>query len=151
DRLAQLEGDYTAKRRAMDRLPDLLANGLCSGAVAMRLQGQYEKQLDSIKTAIEDLHRTELFDDDTQRALLSLRGLAEEQALYVDMFNKGHLRERGFRQLLLTLQLQIDTVRGRGLYHDVPPHRSALSRLEDAALRWSHRMALLMPLAARLQ
>ena len=87
----------------------------------MRLQGQYEKQLDSIKAAIEDLHRTELIDDDTQRALLSLRGLAEEKSLYVDMFNKGHLSERAFRQLLLTLQLQIDTVRGRGVYHDVPP------------------------------
>src|SRR2546428_9268659 len=44
DRLARLEGDFTAKRRAMDRLPDLLASGLCSGVVAMRLQGQYEKQ-----------------------------------------------------------------------------------------------------------
>src|SRR5262245_15248802 len=135
----------------MERLPDLLASGLCSGAVAMRVQGHYEKQLDSIKAAIEDLHRTELGDDDTQRALLSLRGLAEEQSLYVDMFNTGHLSERAFRQLLLTLQLQIDTVRSRGVYHDVPPHRSALARLEDAALRRSHRVALLTPLAARLQ
>ena len=73
----------------MDRLPDLLSSGLCSGAIAMRLQVQYEKQLDGIKAAIEDLHRTELVDDDTQRALLSLRGLAEEKSLYVDMFNKG--------------------------------------------------------------
>ena len=151
DRLAQLEGDYAAKQRAMDRLPDLLASGLCSGAVAMRLQGHYEKQLDSIKAALEDLHRTELINDDNQRALLSLRGLAEEQSLYVDMFNKGHLSERAFRQLLLTLQLQLDTVRSRGVYHDVPPHRSALARLEDAALRWSHRVALLTPLAAQLQ
>jgi len=150
DRLARLEGDFTAKRRAMDRLPDLLASGLCSGAVAMHLQEQYEKQLDSIKAAIEELHRTELVEDDTQRALLSLRGLAEEQSLYVDMFNKGHLSERVFRQMLLTLHLQIDAVRNRGAYQDVSPHRSALHRLEDVALRWSHRVALLTPLAARL-
>ena len=65
--------------------------------------------------------------------------------------NKGHLSERAFRQLLLTLQIQIDTVRSRGVYHDVPLHRSAFSRLEDAALRWSYRAALLTPLAARLQ
>ena len=115
------------------------------------MQGQYDKQLDSIKAAIEDLHRTELVDDDTQRALLSLRGLAEEQSLYVDMFNKGHLSERAFRQMLLTLRLQIDAVRNRGAYQDVSPHRSALHRLEDAAPRWSHRVVLLTPLAARLQ
>jgi CPA1 family monovalent cation:H+ antiporter len=151
DRLARLEGDYTAKHRALDRLPDLLASGLCSGVIVMRLQGQYEKQLDSIKAAIEDLHRTELVDDDTQRMLLALRALAEEKSLYVDMFDRGHLSERAFRQLLLTLQLQIDTVRGRGVYRDVPPHRSALSRLEDAALRYIHRVAVLAPLAARLQ
>ena len=72
---------------------------------------------------------------DTQRALLALRGLAEEKSLYVDMFNKGHLSERAFRQLLLTLQLQIDAVRNRDAYQDVPPHRSSLHRLEDAALR----------------
>lgn len=64
--------------------------------------------------------------------------------------NKGHLSERAFRQLTLTLQLQIDAARSRGTYQDVPPHRSALHRLEDAALRWIHRVALLAPLAERL-
>src|SRR6266516_5489385 len=49
--------------------------------------------------------------------------------------NDPDLSERAFRQLLLTLQLQLDTVRSRGVYHDVPPHHSALARLEDAALR----------------
>ena len=150
DRLARLEGDFTAKRRALDRLPDLLTSDLCSGAIAMRLQGQYIKQLDGITAAIEDLHSIELVDDDTQRALLSLRGLAEEESLYVDMFDRGHLSERAFRQLLLTLQLQIDAVRNRGAYHDVPPHRTALQRLEDAALRRIHRVALLRPVAERL-
>src|SRR5215813_15420642 len=100
----------------MDRLPALLSSGLFAGAIAMRLQVQYEKQLESIKATIEELHRTELIDDDTQRALLALRGLAEEKSLYVDMFDKGHLSERAFRQLLLTLDLQIDTVRNRGAY-----------------------------------
>ena len=38
DRLVRLEGDFTAKQRAMDRLPELLASGFCSGTVAMRLQ-----------------------------------------------------------------------------------------------------------------
>jgi len=152
DRLACLEGDFTAKQRAMDRLPALLSSGLFAGAIAMRLQVHYEKRLDSIKAAIEELHRTELMDDDTQHALLSLRGLAEEKSLYVEMFNKGHLSERAFRQLLLALQQQLDAVRirGRDAYQEVQPVRVARHRLEDAVLRLVNKVAALAPLAARL-
>jgi CPA1 family monovalent cation:H+ antiporter len=150
DRLARLESDFTAKQHAMDHLPELLASGLFSGAVAMRLQMQYEKQLDGIKAAIEALHSTELGDDDTQRALLSLRALAEEKSLHVDMFEKGHLSERAFRQLLLTLQLQLDAVRNRGAYQKVPAHRSSRHRLDDVALRLLNKVAALAPLAERL-
>jgi CPA1 family monovalent cation:H+ antiporter len=150
DRLARLEGDFTAKRHALDRLPDLLTSDLCSGATAMRLQGQYRKRLNGLTAAIEDLHRIELVDDETQRALLSLRGLAEEESFYVDMFDRGHLSERAFRQLWLTLQLQIDAVRNSGVYRGAPAHRSALQRLEEAARRWLHRAALLAPVEERL-
>jgi CPA1 family monovalent cation:H+ antiporter len=150
DRLARLEGDFIAKQRAMERLPELLSNGLCSDTVAMRLQVQYEKKLDGIKAAIQELHRADLNDDDTQRALLSLRGLAEEHSLYVDMFNKGQLSERAFRQLLLMLQLQIDAVRGGGEFQNVQPRRAFQHRLEDVALRVSHKVASLAPLAERL-
>jgi len=149
DHLARLEGDFTAKHRAMDRLPELLSSGLFSGVVAMRLQVQYEKKLDDIKATIEDLHRAELDDIDTQRSLLALRGLAEEKSLYIDMFNKGQLSERALRQLLLTLQLQIDTVRDKGDYEDSIPHRSSLPRLEDAALRLINKAASLAPVAER--
>ena len=106
DRLAGLEGDYAAKRQAVDRLPDLRASELCSAAVTMRLQRQYSKRLDGIKAAIEDLHTTERVDDDTERVLLSLRALAEEKSLYADMFDRGHLSERAFRQLLQALELR---------------------------------------------
>jgi CPA1 family monovalent cation:H+ antiporter len=128
----------------------LLSSGLFAGAIAMRLQVQYEKRLDSIKAAIEELHRTELMDDDTQHALLFLRGLAEEKSLYIEMFNKGHLSERAFRQLLLECQQQLDAVRGRGTYRDVQPARVSRHRLEDAVLRLINKVAALAPLAARL-
>jgi CPA1 family monovalent cation:H+ antiporter len=150
DRLARLEGDFTAKQHAMERLPTLLASRLFSGTMAMRLQAQYAKQLDGIKAAIEELHKTALMDDDTQRVLLSLRGLAEEKSCYVDMCNAGHLSERAFRQLLLALQLHIDAVRGRGAYQEVQPRRASRHRLEDAALRLVHKVAALAPLAERL-
>src|SRR5215471_3982932 len=89
-------------------------------------------------------------DDDTQRALLSLRGLAEEKSLYVDMFNQGHLSERAFRQLLLALQQQMDAIRGRGTQQERHPPRVARHRLEDAVLHLVDKVAALAPLAARL-
>ena len=66
------------------------------------------------------------------------------------MFNKGHLSERAFRQLLLTLQQQIDAMRDRGAYQDVHPARVSRHRLEDAVLRLVNKVAALAPLAAQL-
>ena len=99
DRLARLEGDFAAKHGAVDRLPELLSNGLFPGGVAMRLLSQYERKIARIRTEIEDLHKTELDNDDQLRLLLHLRALTEEKSLYVDMFTKGQLSERSFRQL----------------------------------------------------
>jgi CPA1 family monovalent cation:H+ antiporter len=116
----------------------------------MRLEGQYVRQLDDIRAAIDDLHRTELVDDETRGLLLSLRALAEERSLYVDMFDRGHLSEPAFRELLRALELRVDTVRQRRAYHEAPLHRSALRYVGDAALRWIHRVPVLAPLAERL-
>jgi CPA1 family monovalent cation:H+ antiporter len=151
DRLAQLESDFAAKHQAVDRLPDLLPGGLFSGSVAMRLLAQYEKKLDRIKKEIEELHRTELDDDDQLRSLLSLRALAEEKSVYVDMFKKGQLGERSFRQLLLTLQRQIDSARSLGEYLDLDSHNSAMRRIEDPVVRLFDRSAFLVSLVERLR
>jgi monovalent cation:H+ antiporter, CPA1 family len=150
DRLAGLEGDYAAKRRAMDRLPDLRGSELCSPGVTMRLEAQYARRLEDTRAAIEDLHRTELVGDTTQGLLLSLRALAEEKSLYVDMFDKGHLSERAFRELLQALELRIDALRHRGAYEEAPLHRSVLRYVAETALRWIHRVAILAPVAERL-
>jgi monovalent cation:H+ antiporter, CPA1 family len=151
DRLARLEGDFAAKHRAVDRLPELLSGGLFSGSVAMRLLAQYEKKIARIKKDIEELHRTELDDDDQLRLLLYLRALAEEKSLYVDIFNKGQLSERSFRQLLLTLQRQIDAVRNMSEYLDAGSHNSSMHRIEAAIMRWIDRAAPLATLAQRLR
>jgi CPA1 family monovalent cation:H+ antiporter len=148
DRLARLEGDFTAKQSAMDHLPTLLSSGLFAGAIAMRLQVQYEKRLDSIKAALEELHRTELMDDDSQRALPP--GTCGREITLCRYVQKGHLSERAFRQLLLVLQKQLDAVRGRGTYQNVQPARVSRHRLEDAVLRLVNKVAALVPLAARL-
>ena len=149
DRLAGLEGDFAAKRRAMERLPELRASDLCSAAVTMRLERQYTKQLDGVTAAIESLYATELVDDDRQLALLTLRALAEEKSSYVEAFDRGHLSERAVRHLLQTLELQVDTIRHGG-FQEVGHRRSALRQLLDKMLGWIHRIDWLAPLAERL-
>jgi monovalent cation:H+ antiporter, CPA1 family len=151
DRLARLEGDFAAKHRAVDRLPELLSGGLFPGSIAMRLLAQYERRIARIKAEIEELHRTELDDDDQLRSLLCLRALTEENSLYVDLFNKGQLSERSFRQLLLMLQRQIDAVRNMGEYLELDSHKSSMRRVEAAVLRLIDRVTFLAPLAERLR
>jgi len=145
DRLAGLEGDFAAKRRAVDRLPELQASDLCSAPVTMRLERQYTKQLEGITATIQSLYARELANDDRQLALLALRALAEEKSLYVDMFDRGHLSEGALRHLLQELELRIDAVRhGRPLARG--PHPSALWHWLD----WISKVRWLAPLAERL-
>jgi CPA1 family monovalent cation:H+ antiporter len=151
DRLARLEGDFAAKHRAVNRLPDLLAGGLFPGSVAMRLLAQYEKQIAQIRKEIEELHRTELDDDDQLRSLLYLRALAEEKSHYVDLINKGQLSERSFRRLLVTLQRQLDAVRNKGVYLELDTQSSSAHRIEAVILRLMDRVALLAALAERVR
>src|SRR5258708_34516384 len=113
----------------------------------MGMLAQYEKKIARIKQDIEELHRMELDDDDQLRLLLYLRALAEEKSLYVDIFNKGQLSERSFRQLLLTLHRQIDAVRNMSEYLDVGPHNSSMHKIEAAVLRLIDRVSPLACLA----
>ncbi len=151
DRLARLESDFAAKHRAVDQLPELLSGGLFPGSVAMRLLAQYEKKITRIKAEIEELHKTELDDDDQLRSLLYLRALAEEKSLYVDMLNKGQLSEHSFRRLLLTLERQIDAVRNLGEYTEVDSNKSSVQGIEAPVLRLIGRASLLGSLAERLR
>lgn len=131
DRFARVEGELTAKQRALDRIPELLSGGLFSGPIAERLQKKYETELDRVKKSMEELRRTEL-DNVQERRLLYLRELAEEKSLYIDMFNKGHLSERAFRELLAALAPLIDEARYTGAYQQI--RYQLLGRRHERAL-----------------
>ncbi|ANG62894.1 hypothetical protein A8C75_10625 [Marinobacterium aestuarii] len=110
DRFARMEGNLLAKRRAQDRIPELMAGGLFSGSIAQRLQLNSDQELISIREELNQLRQTEL-NANEERRLLYLRGFAEEQSLFIDMFNKGHLCEAAFWQLRQRVALDLDSVR----------------------------------------
>jgi CPA1 family monovalent cation:H+ antiporter len=117
----------------------------------MRLQILFEKKLSAVRTEIEHLHTHELNDDNQQRSLLYLRGLAEEKSLYVDLFDKAQISERAFRRLLLALDLQIDYVRDTGQYEDVHPRSARGGRLRNLILKLADRSRYLALVAERLR
>ncbi len=118
DRFARLEGALSAQRRALQRIPELLQGGLFRAATADKVQKSVAEQTRDLERKLESLRSREI-DARKEKELLALRGLAEEKAVYLELFAKGHLTERAFRALNQMLVLQMDAIRFKGSYSDV--------------------------------
>ena len=152
DRVSRLEGDLAARQKALERLPELLAGGLFSGAVGERLRARCESELRDMKDQIEALRHTEL-DPERERQLLQLRCLTEEQSLYMDLFNHGQISEPAFARLLGVLGERIDSLRHGGA--GASPLSSTWWGLQKEKLlarlaRWPVIRRLIEPLRRRL-
>ncbi|MFC6673894.1 cation:proton antiporter [Marinobacterium aestuariivivens] len=131
DRFARVEGNLLAKRRAQSRIPELMAGGLFSGSIAQQLQLNSDREMLTIREELAQLRRAEL-NANEERRLLFLRGFAEEQALFIDMFNKGHLSESAYLRLRQQVALNLDTVRFQDTLDSIEfseQRRSTLDRL----------------------
>ena len=146
DKLARMEGDFAANRHALTLLPDLVRRGQVSGAAAARLRLEHERKLQVLKAEIEELHAGELNDDDRQRSLLYLRGLAEEKSLYVRMFDQSLIGEPAFRRLMTTIERQIDVLRDTGQFIEMRPRV-----LKALGLKVLGRLPRIAWVASRLQ
>lgn len=118
DQLARLGSELKAKRKALARAPELESGGLFSARIAGTLNKVYNIQLDQLTNKINDLRESEL-DEDQERRLLLLRCFAAENRLYYQMFSRGHLSERAYRELTHSLQLQSESIRHDGV---LPKH-----------------------------
>ncbi len=149
DRLARLESGLAGKQRALARIPELQRGGLFSSTIASRQLQRCEQQVIALQQEIARVREVEM-DPEQERAQLYLRCFAEEKALYVEMFNKGHLSERAFRELVLILTMQIEAIRYHGDFHAIHLHRMGQRRLEQTLFRWLDRVGL-SRLAERLR
>ncbi len=150
DQFARVESELAAKERARERIPELMAGGRFSGAISKRLQREYEESVHRIKEAIDELRDTRL-DKAEEEKLSFLLAFAEEKAVYVEMFNHGHLSEGAFRELITVLSLQIDRVRMGASFHVVRSQRMWRRDFEHAILRSLDRFPLLSPIVERLR
>ncbi|TNG02358.1 MAG: sodium:proton antiporter, partial [Gammaproteobacteria bacterium] len=121
DRLAKNEGILNAKKRALSRVPELQSGGLFSPRIAGTLSKVYQSQLEQLRGEVDQLRQKEL-DTDQEKRLLLLRCFAAENTLYYQMFSRGHLSERAYRDLTHSLQLQSESMRYHGRLPDYTLH-----------------------------
>ena len=133
DRIALLERDLVANKQAGKRISKLLSGGLFSTPLAQRLQHQCHVAIEQAQREMTLLRNSEM-DEQHEIAMLYLRALSEEKALYDRMYAEGHLSEGAYRELALVLILQIDAIRFHGAFEHVHSHRMR-RRLEKALYR----------------
>ncbi|NVK42521.1 MAG: cation:proton antiporter [Oceanospirillaceae bacterium] len=150
DRFARVEGNLLAKRRAQSRIPELMAGGLFSGSIAQQLQLNSDREMLTIREELAQLRRAEL-NANEERRLLYLRGFAEEQALFIDMFNKGHLSESSYLRLRQQVALNLDTVRFQDELDSIQFSERRRTALDQLRLRWLGRFAAMAGYLERLR
>lgn len=139
DRMARLEGLISAKHRTLAEVPGLLAGGLFSPRIADEMQARCTRSLDQLKGQLDDLRTREL-DLQEERRLLYLRCFGEEKTLYYQMFSKGHLGERTYRNLTHSIELQTETIRHEGRLPEFTLHPPSGERLETVLHRLLERV-----------
>jgi len=125
DRLAKEEAQLAATKEALDRIPLLQKGGFFSARIAKKTTQYCESVLKETNEHIETLREKEL-DENEEKRLIYLRGLAAANHLYYRLFAKGHLSERAYRDLLDIIVITTDTLRFLPNLDDVdlvtPPH-----------------------------
>jgi len=113
DRLARIESLLAAKRSAIDSIPALQEGGLFSARIAENLKQHCEDRIHQRHEQLNTLREQELKKEEEYR-LLFMRCFATENSKYYEMFTKGHLSERAYRNLSHSIELQIDYLRHYG-------------------------------------
>ena len=126
DRLAQAESGLAMTQAAVARIPELQSGGLFSARVARALRQNYRRREKTWRERLEILHHQELSPAE-HRNILFQRILISEKSIYYELFSKGHLSERVYRDLAYSVDLQIDNLSAHGRLPDYTLH-SHLSR-----------------------
>ncbi|MDX1646833.1 MAG: cation:proton antiporter [Longimicrobiales bacterium] len=150
DRLARLEAQIAARKRALDEIPELQAGGLFSRTVAAEMERRTRAGLEREKEALDKL-RAESLDREEERRLLYLRCFAAERHQYYRMLSLGHLSERAYRNLCHSLDLQIEGVRHEGKIPEFTLHPPAGERFETVLYRVLERVPGIRSYVERLR
>ncbi len=150
DRMARLAVELAAEQRSRTRIQELMKGGLFSGAIGERLLEKCNERISGTLASIDELRGTELHREQ-ELQLLYLRCMTEEKSLYIDLFNKGHLSERSFRELLLQLAMEVDSMRYHRMLPLVRLRKMRKHPVEHTVVRALSAVPSLTPLAEKLR
>lgn len=149
DRFAVIELDLASKRRAMKQLPKLRNSGFFSNRIAHNLSVECSHAITESLRKIDNLRSTEM-NQVNELNLLYLRAMGEEKSFYAEMYDKGHISEGAYRELILVLNMQIDALRYHGSFEHVHGHRIKWA-IEQMFFNLSDAMPWLMPAAEKIR
>ncbi len=151
DRIGRAEGLLSAKHRALERIPELQSGGLFSARIADGLEKELHAESKTLQADLEELRYHEL-DSAEERQLIYARAFAAERTIFYQLFSKGSLSERAYRDLCHVVEHEADSFRhGLAMSEDplyLPPDRPSLAALNtwfDAMLGftgWPERLRL---------
>ena len=144
DRMARIEGLMAAKHRTLEQIPHLRAGGLFSPRIAEEMASRCGSALEEYRSRLDELRAREM-DMKEERRLLYLRCLAEENTLYYEMFSKGHLGERTYRNLTHSIEMQTEGIRHEGRLPEFTLHPPTGERVQGVLLRALERIPGLGP------
>ena len=150
DRVVRIEGLLAAKERTLAQIPELQAGGLFSPRIGGAVRERCVKELHRLRAELALLREREL-NFEQERPLLYLRCFGEEKTLYFEMFSRGHLSERAYRDLSHSTDLQTEAIRHEGRLPEFTLHPPTGERLETLIYRMLDGVAGMGGLAERLR
>ncbi len=138
DRMSRIEGLVAAKMRTLDEIPILQAGGLFSPRVAEDMKRRAHTSMNQLHEQLDRMREEEL-NEREERRLLYLRCFGEEKTLYYQMFSKGHLSERSYRNLTHSIELQTEGIRHEGRLPEFTLHPPSGERFETVLYRMLER------------
>ncbi len=148
DKLADAEARVAARRNALARLPDLRSGGMFSLPIVTTLESEYLGKLRYAEKNLERIREHEI-SVDKELQLLLLRQLSDEKALYIKLFNNGHLSESGYRRLCAEIAEEIDSLRHEGSLYVKQPGWLNRRSVETIALNLLSNLPLCDRIAER--
>jgi len=113
NKLLRLEGLLKAQQRAFDRIPEFQQGGLYSARIAHQEHQRCQNAIQETQQRLQTLREQEITQEEEYR-LLFIQAFAWEKNLYQEMFIKGHLSERAYRNLIYSIEVQSEAIRQEG-------------------------------------
>jgi len=105
------ESRLAAKQRARQRVPEMRRGGMFREMVVEQLESSYAHAEEDLRASINALRQHPALGVEEELKLITRGYLLAEKRTYLEMFQQGQLSEQALRELQISVELQLDSVR----------------------------------------